>query len=37
MVRFWKTIVTGVALAMAVMPQMTQAQIERQSSSPRRP
>jgi heparanase len=26
MVRFWKTIVTGVALAMAVMPQLTQAQ-----------
>jgi heparanase 1 len=26
MVRFWKTIITGVALAMAVMPQMTQAQ-----------
>ena len=26
MVRFWKTIVTGVALAMAVMPHMTQAQ-----------
>lgn len=26
MVRFWKTIVTGGAIAMAVMPQMTQAQ-----------
>jgi len=26
MVRFWKTIVTGVALAMAVMAHMTQAQ-----------